>query len=109
MGTPIELRIGGLTYRVLASADAAELRRLAQVVDERLRSLTAPGKQISQQTLVLAAIALAHDLEQERALRQQVQLRSSEMLRTLLARVENAIEADRQASQESGDDASPPS
>src|SRR5687768_5480560 len=34
---PVELRVGGQTYRVVASAEEAELRRLADMVDARLR------------------------------------------------------------------------
>lgn len=94
MGTPIELRVGGHTYRVLASADEVELRRLADVVDDRLRSLTAPGRQVSAQSLVLAAIALAHDLEEERSKRQQVEQRSRQMLEHLLSRLDAALDAD---------------
>lgn len=97
MGTPVELRVGGQTYRVLASADESELRRLAHIVDDRLRSLTAPGRQVSPQMLVLAAIALAHDLEEERARRQKLEARSREMLESLLARVDAALEADDRA------------
>gem|GEM_PF-1934497 len=91
MGTPVELRVGGQNYRVLASADEADLRRLADVVDARLRSLAAPGRQVSPQALVLAAIALAHDLEEERAARARVEERAKEMLQTLLTRVDAAL------------------
>jgi cell division protein ZapA len=100
MGTPVELRVGGQTYRVLASAEESELRRLADIVDGRLRAMTAPGRQVSPQTLLLAAIALAHDLEQERSRREQVEVRSREMLRTLLSRVDAALEADVRAAGE---------
>jgi len=92
MSTPVELRVGGQNYRVLASANEAELRRLADVVDARLKSLAAPGRQPSPQALVLAAIALAHDLEEERALRKQVEQRAKDMLQTLLARVDAALD-----------------
>lgn len=94
MGTPVELRVGGQTYRVLASAEESELRRLADIVDARLRSMTAPGRQVSPQTLVLAAISLVHDLEEERRARKQVEARSREMLSTVLARIDAALEAD---------------
>ena len=110
MGTPVELRVGGQTYRVLASAEESELKRLADIVDGRLRSLTAPGRQVSPQTLLLAAIALAHDLEQERTRREQVESRSREMLRTLLSRVDAALEADVRAAGEAAEPSgSPPS
>lgn len=92
MGTPVELRVGGQSYRVLASADEVELRRLADIVDARLRALTGPGRQMSSQSLVLAALALAHDLEEERAARQRAEERSKEMLRALLQRIDAALE-----------------
>lgn len=95
---PVELKVGGQTYRVVASAAEDELRRLANVVDERLRELTGPGRQVSPQAMLLAAIALAHDLEQERSRRRELEQRSREMLRTLLARIDAALEA-------AGDDA----
>ncbi len=91
MSTPVELRVGGQNYRVLASADEADLKRLADVVDARLRSLSAPGRQPSPQALVLAAIALAHDLEEERAARLRSEQRAKEMLRALLERVDAAL------------------
>ena len=110
MGTPIELRVGGQTYKVLASADETELRRLADIVDVRLRSLTAPGRQVSPQTLVLAAIALAHDLEEERTRRQQLEARSRQMLTQLLERVDAALDADQRATaEESADEVAAPS
>src|SRR5688500_6818743 len=90
---PVELRVGGQTYRVVASAEESELRRLADMVDARLRDLVAPGRQLHPQALLLAAIALAHDLEQERERRQQVEQRSREMLTTLLARIDAALES----------------
>jgi cell division protein ZapA len=104
MGTPVELHVGGQTYRVLASAEESELRRLADIVDDRLRSLTAPGRQVSSQTLVLAAIALAHDLEEERSRRRQVEERSRQMLERLLQRVDAALEADEQANAHGNDE-----
>jgi cell division protein ZapA len=92
MGTPVELRVGGQNYRVLASANEVELRRLADIVDERLRALTGPGRQVSPQTLLLAALALAHDLEEERRERHRVEERSKDMLRSLLQRIDAALD-----------------
>ena len=92
-GAPVELRVAGQTYRVVASAAEGELQRLASVVDERLRGMTAPGRQVSPQTLVLVAISLAHDLEEERAKRRRVEARSKEMLSQLLERIDTALDA----------------
>jgi cell division protein ZapA len=91
---PVELRVGGQTYRVIATAEEADLHRLADVVDERLRKLTAPGRSVSPQTLLLAAISLAHDLEDERSQRVRSEQRAREMLSSLVSRIDAALEAD---------------
>src|SRR5262245_12678052 len=91
---PVELRVGGQTYRVLASAEEEELRRLADLVDARLRELVAPGRQIHPQALLLASIALAHDLEEERERRLRVEQRSRDMLNTLLSRIDSILETE---------------
>jgi hypothetical protein len=36
---PVELRVGGQSYRVVSSASAEDLERLAAMVDEKLTSL----------------------------------------------------------------------
>src|SRR5689334_20264578 len=92
-GSPVELKVGGQTYRVVASAEETELKRLADLVDARLRSMSAPGRPISPQALLLAAISLAHDLEEEKRKRVQLETRSKEMLRSVLSRIDAAIEA----------------
>jgi cell division protein ZapA len=107
--TPVELKIGGQTYRVLASAEEAELRRLAEIVDTRLRTLTTPGRQVSPQTLLLAALALAHDLEEERARRVLVESRAKEMLSSVLQRIDSVLESsaapEPSGEEETGDEA----
>lgn len=90
---PVELRVGGQTYRVVASAPEDELMRLAAIVDGRLRDITGPNRAVAPQTLLLAAIALAHELEEERAKRVSVEQRSREMLRSVLERIDAALEA----------------
>lgn len=91
---PVELRVGGQTYRVLATAEEADLHRLADVVDDRLRKMTAPGRSVSPQSLLLAALSLAHDLEDERNRRVRSEQRAREMLSGLLSRIDAALEAD---------------
>jgi cell division protein ZapA len=91
---PVELRVGGQTYRVVATAEEADLHRLADVVDDRLRKLTAPGRAVSPQSLLLAALSLAHDLEDERNRRVRSEQRAREMLSSLLVRIDAALEAD---------------
>jgi len=102
-GSPVELKVGGQTYRVVASAEETELKRLADLVDARLRSMSAPGRPISPQALLLAAISLAHDLEEEKRKRLQLEVRSKEMLRSVLARIDAAIEASDEKADGEGD------
>ena len=107
MPEPVEVRVGGRTYRVLASTDEADLQRLANLVDERLRELSGPGRGLAPKSLLLAAISFAHDLEEERERRRQVEERSRETLRSVLRRIDAAIEAADQF--ESQPDPGPPS
>jgi cell division protein ZapA len=88
---PVELRVGGQVYRVVASASEDELRRLAAVVDARLRQVTPPGRQLSPQSLLLAALSLAHDLEEERSRTARLATRSREMLGSIMTRIDAAI------------------
>jgi cell division protein ZapA len=107
-GSPVELKVGGQTYRVVASAEEQELKRLADLVDARLRSMSAPGRPISPQALLLAAISLAHDLEEEKAKRQQLEVRSKEMLRSVLSRIDAAIEASDEKAEQDAEPSEPP-
>jgi cell division protein ZapA len=87
----IEVEVGGQTYRVVASTGQAELERYARMVDDKLRQLSATPGALHPQAMVLAAIALAHDLERERAERRQVEVRARQMLSTVLERVDAAL------------------
>jgi cell division protein ZapA len=100
MDSPVEVKIGGFSYRVTGSASEVELQRLAGIVDQRLRSLGGSSRNPSQQALVLVAMTLAHELEEERAARRRVEERSKEMLHGLLERIDAALDADASAEQE---------
>jgi cell division protein ZapA len=89
---PIQLTVGGQAYRVVASVPEEELRRLAAVVDERIRAIVPPGKPVSPNAILLAAIALVNDLEEEQRRREGVEAKSRDVLRRLLARIDEALE-----------------
>jgi cell division protein ZapA len=74
----VQLRVGGQTYRVVTSASDEELRRLAAVVDQKIATVVPPGRAITPQAMLLAAMALAHDLEEERARTEQERTRVDE-------------------------------
>lgn len=67
------------------------MERLATVVDEKLTSLVPPGKPLSPQSLLLVAIALAHDVEVERAKAERVRSQSRSALRSMLGEVEETL------------------
>lgn len=88
---PVELRVGGQTFRVVASTNADELQRLARIVDGKLREL-AVSSAFHPQSMLLVAMTLAHELEEERARRRDSERRSREKLRRLLERLDSALE-----------------
>jgi cell division protein ZapA len=88
---PVELRVGGQTFRVVASANPDELQRLARIVDGKLREL-AISSAFHPQSMLLVAMTLAHEVEEERARRRDVERRSRDLLQRLLERVDSALE-----------------
>ena len=89
---PVQLRIGGQSYRVVSSADEAELQRLADTVSAKVEELSPHGKASSPQTMMLAAMALAHELELERERRLDIERRAAIMLREVLVRIDDVLE-----------------
>ncbi|HLK38621.1 MAG TPA: cell division protein ZapA [Polyangiaceae bacterium] len=88
----VDLRVGGQNYRVVSSAPEDELQRLAAVVTTKIAELTPRGRPIQAQALLLAAIALAHDVETERERREALERRTRDLLRRALVRVDAALE-----------------
>lgn len=90
-GRPVQLRVAGQSYRVVSSASEADLQRLADTVSAKVAELTPKGKAPNPNAVLLAAIALAHDLEEERSRRQRLERRAREMLRSVLGRIDAAL------------------
>ena len=89
----VELRIGGQKYRVVSSADDAELQRLAGMVSSKLSELSSGAVVAPQAMMLLAALALAHDAETERRRRESVEGRTRELLQRLLVRIDASLGA----------------
>lgn len=89
----VQLRLGGQNYRVVTSASDEELQRLAAVVDQKLAQVSPPGSAVSPQCMLLAAMALAHDLEEERARSARLLGRAREAFGRILARVDATLAA----------------
>jgi cell division protein ZapA len=88
----VEVNVGGQLYRLVASAGEQTLQRCAGVVNERLRELTGSDRPAHPQAMLLVAMALAHDLEEERARRVEARDHAAELLRALLERVNAALD-----------------
>jgi cell division protein ZapA len=88
---PVSLRVAGQSYRVVSSASEEELQRLADTVTAKVEELTPTGRPAAPQAVLLAAIALAHELEQERARRAFVERRAKDMLRRVLGGIDDAL------------------
>ena len=92
-GRPVQLRVAGQSYRVVSSASEEELQRLADTVSAKVSELTR-GKPASPQAVLLAAIALAHELEEERQRRVAVERKARDMLRRVLVRLDDALDSE---------------
>jgi cell division protein ZapA len=98
----VQLRVGGQTYRVVSSANEEELGRLAAIVDDKLRAMVPNGRAITPQAMLLAAMALAHDLEEERARSRQLSGRARDAFGRMLERVDAALATTSAAPDASG-------
>ncbi|WP_437316278.1 cell division protein ZapA [Sorangium sp. So ce385] len=87
----VQLRVGGQTYRVVTSASDEELQRLAAVVDQKLATVVPAGRAVTPQAMLLAAIALAHDLEQERSRTAMIAGRARDAFGRILQRVDAVL------------------
>lgn len=90
-GRTVQLRVGGQTYRVVTSASEEELQRLAAVVDQKLATVVPPGRAVTPHAMLLAAMALAHDLEEERARTETVRSRFRGAYGRMIERVDAAL------------------
>ncbi len=91
MQRAVELQVGGQRYRVVSSASPEELERLARVVDDKISELVPPGRTLTPQALLLAAMALAHELDEARARYATLQRDAGQSLSRILGRVDEAL------------------
>ena len=89
---PVQLRIGGQSVKVFSSADESELQRLAETVSAKVEEVSPPGRPTPPHAVLLAAIALAHELLQEREQRLAFERRTRDMLRRVLVRIDDVLE-----------------
>jgi cell division protein ZapA len=88
----VELCVAGQTCRVVTTADASELELLAAMVEKKLETILAPGRPVTTQAMLLAAVALAHDVQEERNKRTAVTRKAKQSLNQILERVDSVLE-----------------
>jgi cell division protein ZapA len=98
MTRSVELKVAGQSVRVVSSAGDDELQGLAGVINRRLAEM-GPSARSQPQSLLLVAMALAHDLEEERERRASLEARTRGLLRSLLGRID-AVVSDGESSEE---------
>ncbi len=89
----MQLHVGGQSYKVVTSAGDEELGRVAGIVESKILELTPKGRAPQPQAILLAALALAHDLEEERGRRETLERRTRDLLRRVLLRIDHALES----------------
>ena len=106
----VSIHVGGATYQVKASVPAAELHRLAERIEGKLRELDPSydpeQKSVNPQTFVLVAMAMAHDVEaleserdqlreqldNERNRRSHSETSTRDFLRRMINRIDAALD-----------------
>lgn len=87
------LHIAGRSIRVTSSAPAPLLEELATTIDDRIGAVAGAGGRPSDQQILLATIALAHELHELRAEHSKTKTQARAALSSLLARVDSAIDS----------------
>ena len=87
----VDLSVAGTSCRVVTTADDAELAALAAMVEEKLAAVLKPGRPVTTKAMLLAAIALAHDVRAERARADAMAARARDTLGRLLTRIDEVM------------------
>jgi len=91
-GRTVELNVAGKRCRVVTTADEEELRRLAAMVEDKLAEVLRPGRPVTTEAMLLAAMALAHDVDEQRSRANVVCRKAKRGLQRLLQRVDAALD-----------------
>ena len=87
----LELSVAGTRVRVVSSASADELQPLVELVEAKLASVSRPGKAITKESMMLAAIALANEVVEARQMVDATKQQSKETLQALLGKLDHVL------------------
>lgn len=93
----VELNVAGQSCRVVTTANEQELQELASMVEDKLKDVLGPGRPLTTQAMLLAAVALANDVREQQARADAIAERAKRALRSLLHRVDGALQKDERA------------
>lgn len=88
-GRTVQVRIGGQNYKVVTSASDDDLQRATLVVEQKLAEVSPPGRMANPHALLLAALRLAHELEEAKASNSALR----EQARTAFTKLRDRIDA----------------
>ena len=88
----VELNVAGQRCRVVTTASEPELQELVALVEDKIAAVLGPGRPVNTQALLLAAIALAHDVKEQRDRGDAIVGRAKHSLESLMSRVDTALE-----------------
>jgi cell division protein ZapA len=88
----VQIHVAGQSFKVVSTSAEQDLQRLASKVDEKVTEVTPRGRAVTPNAMLLAAMALAHELEEERARRAELEGRARDLLRRALVRIDDALE-----------------
>lgn len=86
----VKISLAGREYRVVTTATDGELRRLVARVEQKL-ALVAGKRGATPEAILLTAIALAHDVEEQEQRADRVAARARSFGSELLRRVDAAL------------------
>ncbi len=96
MKRTVTLEIAGARYRMASDADEEHLRRLAELVNERITALgpKASKSATPAQLLAVIALGLADELVQSEERRRELESSTREVLARTIARIDRRLESD---------------
>jgi len=87
----VELTVAGQTCKVVTTASPEELQALAAMVEEKLDMVLTPGRPVTTQAMLLAAVALANDVREQRKRADAIATQAKQTLNHLIGRVDEAL------------------
>lgn len=93
MKRTVTLEIAGARYRMASDADEAHLRRLADLVNERVAALGPKASRTASpaQLLAVVALGLADELVQSEARRRELESATREAVARAIARIDERL------------------